>query len=101
MSLSDDDKNKLNYKICIENCLKIAEQHAKYCKENCFSTIAYDYKFYPHDEYCINFAKKHHNSFVECDSLFCFKYCIDNNVVPSYKKEKKKLKAITELTFYD
>ena len=98
MSKSDDEKNKLQYEQIIDDCLKIADEHEKYCNLNCF--INNTSRWYPHKLACIEFRKRHYESFVECNSIFCLTMNESLHLKPSYLKKKDNVKVITELTYY-
>jgi hypothetical protein len=99
MSKSDDDKNKENYKICIDDMFKNAKKHEDYCMKHCYTIDNIDFLEYPHTKHCVDLAKMHCNSFVECRSLYCLKWNDDRDLVPSYQKPKKKKKVINGLVY--
>jgi len=96
MSKSDDDKYKKEYENFINNCHKIALQHELYCNNNCLKKKII---WYPHTNKCIEFRKKHHQSFVECNSMFCLKQNEIHFLKPSYNKPIN-TNIITDLTYY-
>ncbi len=96
--MSDDNKHKLKYEDFINKCHDIAVAHEKYCNNNCFN----DNKtgWYPHTKDCMEYRKAHHESFVECNSIFCIKMNSLEYLKPSYLREIDKPKIITELTYH-
>jgi hypothetical protein len=96
--MSDDEIKKKNYKIFIEQCHKIAVEHEEYCNIECFKNV--EYLWCPHTKECVNMRKKHFESFVECNSIFCLKINQGQKLRPSYLKPKKKEEIIHELTYY-
>lgn len=97
MSKSDDDKHKKDYINFIDECHIIADKHEEYCSTHCFKDKTNNW--YPHTSKCMEFRKRHFESFVECNSILCLKINEIQNIIPSYKKEIKKEKIITELTY--
>ena len=99
MSVPGDDKNKTKYSDFINKCHDIAVLHEDYCNNNCFkdNTIGW----YPHTKICIKMRNEHHESFVECNSIFCLKMNEIEGIRPSYVREEPKQDIITELTYYD
>lgn len=74
------------------DCHKKAEIHEEYCLNNCFkfdyASVKFDYRYFPHTEECIQLAKEHSNSFVECHSKYCLNYLKKYGLVPSYGRPK-------------
>jgi hypothetical protein len=93
MCFSDDTKNIKKYIDCIEECHRLADNHKKYCDENCMI------KMEPHTNQCIAFREKHYESFVQCYSTYCLKKNSDEGLRPSYTREKKE-EIYKELTYY-
>ena len=99
MSKSDDNIHKNKYKEFINSCHNIADEHAIYCKKNCYPSNC---EFWQrHDTECINFRKLHFESFVKCSSIYCIHLNNSQGLIPSYTKELEKKKTITELTYED
>ena len=99
MSKSDDDKHKIKYKDFIDKCHDIADKHEDYCNTYCF--LDNKTRWYPHTKTCIKYRKEHHESFVECNSIFCLKMNETECLVPSYSKKTDNVEIINELTYYD
>jgi hypothetical protein len=100
MSKSDSNIYKKDYEDFINKCHDIANKHEEYCDTHCFKDN--ETGWYPHTRRCIDFRRLHHESFVECNSIFCLKMNEDERLKPSYIKPSHIKPIITELTYtYD
>ena len=97
-SFSDDSRHKIKYDDFINKCHDISDAHEHYCNTNCFKDNRTGW--YPHTRRCIEYRQAHHESFVECNSVFCLKMNEESNLIPSYSKPNKEIEVITELTYY-
>ena len=101
MSKSDDELNKLPFKVCIDDCHKKAIIHEDYCMNNCFNFDLDDFRYHPHTTKCFELSKEHFESFVECGSLLCLSRNQLLSLRPSYGRPKEKKPVIRELQFAD
>jgi len=104
MSLSDDEKNKVEFEKCIDRYHDYAKEHENYCRSNCYNLIDLEndgFLEYPHTRKCKDMASMHCNSFVECKSTYCLKYNDERDLVPSYRRFKKKKPLIAGSMFLE
>ena len=66
-------------------------EHYEYCKSNCFkfnySSILFEYKYFPHTKKCHEMRTDHFNSYFDCKAKYCIAQNKKYGFIPTYSSK--------------